>query len=83
MNKLTLSYETTLPSHLYLYLRRLFSIQRFYINKLIREYCLNIFESRGKPEGLDSEGVRQREPLRLTLRLQVEAVSKSRLLAWL
>ena len=49
----------------------------------ITKRALNIFESRGKPEGLDSEGVRQREPSRLTLRLQVEAVSKSRLLAWL
>ena len=38
------------------------------------------FISRGKPEGLDSEGVRQREPLRLTPRLHVEVKD---LLEWL
>ena len=35
MKKVKLSYETTLLSHLYPYLRRLFCIQRFYVKSLI------------------------------------------------
>jgi len=38
------------------------------------------FVSCGQPEGLDPEGVRQREPLRLTPRLHVEV---NKLLAWM
>ena len=38
MNRIELAYETTLPSHLYPYLRRLFAVQKFYANQLIREF---------------------------------------------
>jgi len=38
MSRIRLAYETTLPSHLYPHLRRLFAVQRFYANRLIRQF---------------------------------------------
>ena len=38
MSRVKLAYETTLPSHLYPCLRRLFAVQKFCVNQLIRQF---------------------------------------------